>query len=148
MSSQLQKDSFLTPIKTVFHYQSNEITEFNKCYLSFFFFSTFDIFGDWQDISQPNFEANPPDGVLAVPLLRYQVTLQLMLCYFMMKNSITTPLPPPAAARDPRAVPGRRRPAGPGTAALGRARLLPRRPIAATGVGPQDRAAPTYSEVI
>ncbi|KAL5647446.1 hypothetical protein ACJX0J_041801, partial [Zea mays] len=34
--------------------------------------STFDIFGDWQDISQPNSEANPPDGVLAVPLLRHQ----------------------------------------------------------------------------
>ncbi|ONL94895.1 NAC domain-containing protein 8 [Zea mays] len=28
--------------------------------------------GVLKDISQPNFEANPPDGVLAVPLLRHQ----------------------------------------------------------------------------
>jgi len=44
--------------------------------LSFFrFFRALDKFGDWQDISQPKSEANPPDGVLAVPLLRHQVCL-------------------------------------------------------------------------
>jgi hypothetical protein len=27
----------------------------------------------WQDLAQPNSEAVPPDGVLAVPLMRHQV---------------------------------------------------------------------------
>jgi len=30
-----------------------------------------------QDISQPKSEVTPPDGLLAVPLLRHQVTLQV-----------------------------------------------------------------------
>jgi hypothetical protein len=48
-------------------------TESTDCYLCLCFFITLDIFVDWQDISQPKSEANPPDGVLAVPLLRHQV---------------------------------------------------------------------------
>jgi hypothetical protein len=46
---------------------------------------TLDIFGDWQDISQPKSEANLPDGVLAVPLLRHQVCVADNVVIFQKK---------------------------------------------------------------
>ena len=66
-----------------------------------------------------------------------------MLCYFMMKNSITTPLPPPAAARDPRAVPGRPRRRGIGPSSASSAPTDSsnrRRPTAATGAGSRNKS--------
>ena len=39
------------------------------------FFSTLNILDVCQDISQAKSEANPPDGLLSVPLLRHQVHL-------------------------------------------------------------------------
>ncbi|GJN17486.1 hypothetical protein PR202_gb04557 [Eleusine coracana subsp. coracana] len=48
------------------------------------YFITHDISGDWQDISQPRSEANPPDGVLAVPLLRHQ---KIALSWMVQKET-------------------------------------------------------------
>lgn len=39
-----------------------------------------------QDLSQPKCEASPPDGVLAVPLLRHQVWFSSVLTFTMPRH--------------------------------------------------------------
>ena len=41
-----------------------------------------------QDLSQPKTEASPPDGVLAVPLLRHQVLSRSLVFYWVIHELI------------------------------------------------------------